>query len=147
MRKSWQVLWLCGVLCVPGLGVAQGDAPEAGVVIPELDVADSVRRMLEASRKEQGEAAAEGGVSLPLTESPAAAVPRPVPTAPPAAEVPASVAPPAAKALEPRSPPATTPSPASSHVELPAREITIRSTDDIRALARELEEAKRHQQR
>lgn len=116
---------------------------EAEVVVPELDVADSVRRMLEATRMEQGAAAAErvpDGI-------PAAPVPAP---APPVAPLPAVAMPPAppSAATSPVAPAAPSAPPArdSGHVPLPEREFTIRSVDDIRELARELGEAKQRQQ-
>jgi hypothetical protein len=120
--------------------VAQEDVPAAGVTLPELDVADSVRRMLEASRKEPGEAAVEPTSAVPAPAAPVA--PPPVVAAPPAAPPVTPVA--SAAPARPAAPSA----PAADYVPLPAGEFTIRGTDDIRALARELEEAKRrHQQR
>lgn len=138
VKKVWQILWLCAAVCVAVAAVAQEETPAAGVAIPELDVADSVRRMLEASRKEQGEPAADG--------RPAAPVPS-VPAAPPPAVATPPMAPVAVPHTAQPAPPAAPPAQASEHVLLPEREFTIRSTDDIRALARELEEAKRRQQR
>ncbi|GAB4288177.1 MAG: hypothetical protein Kow0096_00360 [Thiohalomonadaceae bacterium] len=125
--------------------MAQEEVPAAGVAIPELDVAENVRRMLEASRKEQGEVAVEpvgdGMPAVPVPSIPTA--PPPAVATPPAAP---SIAASSARPATPAAPPAP-PARASDHVPLPEREFTIRSTDDIRELARELEEAKRRQPR
>lgn len=117
---------------------------EAGVVVPELDVADSVRRMLEAARPEQGEGAAEGRI-------PAAPAVMPAPVLP-AAPLPAEATPPVTpsavtlpvRTAAPSPPPSTR---TSDYVPLPEREFTVRGVDDIRELARELEEAKQRQRR
>ncbi len=138
MRKIWQVVWLCGSLCIAVPAAAEEVPPEAGVVIPEMDVAENVRRMLEAARLEQGEsAAAEAAERIPDSVPASASVPA-VPVAPP----PVIAAPPAQRPSTPLAPPAR----ASDHVPLPERELTIRSLDDIRELARELEEARQRQQ-
>lgn len=133
MRKIWQIVWLCGAVCAVASAPAQEEMPEPGVAIPELDVAESVRRMLEAARAEQGAAAVEEALERVPDRAPLAPVP--VPTAP--------LVPPPSVATPPAAPPAR----ASDHVPLPEHEFTIRSVDDIRELARELEEAKQRQQR
>jgi hypothetical protein len=145
VKKIWQILWFCGVACAAGAAVAQEEIPAAGVAIPELDVAGSVRRMLEASRTEPGEAAAQpAAAGVPGENAPAPAA---VPVAPPPAAATPPVAPGAAPSPLRPGPSAAPPARLSDHVPLPEREFTIRSTDDIRELARELEEAKRRQQR
>lgn len=136
VKKVLQILWLFGAVYAAAAVVAQEEVPAAGVAIPELDVAENVRRMLDASRKGPRGAEAEPVVDgMPVTPVPPPTIAPPPAVAPPSPTVAASI-PPAA----PAAPPAGT----SNHVPLPAREFTIRDMDDIRALARELEEAKRH---
>lgn len=126
-------MWFWVGLCVAAPAWADQAAPEAAVAIPEVDIVDSVRRMLEAARLEQGETMPQ---AVPAV-TPAAVVPAAPVTAPP----PAAPPPAAPQAAQP------TPPQPSGHVQLPAREITIRSLDDIRELARELDEAKQRQRR
>lgn len=132
VRKIWQIVWLCGAVCAVASAPAQEEMPEPGVAIPELDVAESVRRMLEAARAEQGAAAAVEAVER---------VPERAPLAPARAPAAPSVLPPSVA-----TPPVAPSARASDHVPLPEHEFTIRSVDDIRELARELEEAKQRQQ-
>jgi hypothetical protein len=128
-------LCLCGGLCAAVPLWAQEMPAPVDVAVPEVDVADSVRRMLEAARAQQGPGAVEDTVAPGQDEAP---VPAPAPATPPPAPVPPAPAPAAAQR------PAPVP---SGHVPLPEREFTIRSVDDIRELARELEEAKQRQRR
>lgn len=102
------------------------------MVIPDMDIAANLRRMLEAARAEQAgvESAADRLPAAPAHAVPA--VPPPVVATPPVQPAPAPAAPPAQT---------------SDYVPLPEREFTIRSVDDIRELARELEEAKQRQRR
>lgn len=130
-------MWFWVGLCVAAPAWADEAAPEAAVAIPEVDIVDSVRRMLEAARLEQGETEPQQPVAAPAV-TPAAVVPAAPVTAPP----PAAPPPAAPQAAQPAPPP-----PPSGHVQLPAREITIRGLDDIRELARELDEAKQRQRR
>jgi hypothetical protein len=137
-------LCLCCGLCIAAPLWAQEAAVAPDLSVPDIDVADSVRRMLEAARTQGGqvEDAAESGVAgaaAPVPDpAPASA---PVPAASRAAPAPAPAATPPAAAAQ-RQAPAS-----SDHVPLPEREFTIRGADDIRALARELEEAKQRQRR
>lgn len=115
-------------------------APDLSV--PDIDVADSVRRMLEAARTQGGqvEDAVESGVTGAAAPAPdPVPASAPVPAAGRAAPVPAATPPAAAAQRQAPAP--------SNHVPLPEREFTIRGADDIRALARELEEAKQRQRR
>jgi len=135
-KNGWSV-WFCVGLCAAVPAWSEEAPPEAAVVIPEVDIADSVRRMLEAARLEQEAAAAEvvdrSPDSLPAATAPVAPVaPPPVVATPP---------------VQPPPVPPTSSARAVDHVPLPEREFTIRSLDDIRELARELDEAKRRQKR
>jgi hypothetical protein len=127
-------LCLCCGLCVAAPLWAQDATAPPDLSVPDIDVADSVRRMLEAARTQSGQATGvvESGVeSAPVVPAlTPASVPAPVPVA----------TPPAAAVQRPAPAP-------SNHVPLPEREFTIRGVDDIRALARELEEAKQRQRR
>jgi hypothetical protein len=135
-------LCLCCGLCVAAPLWAQDAAVAPDLSVPDIDVADSVRRMLEAARTQGGqvEDAAESGVAGAAVPAPdPASASAPVPAAGKAAPAPAATPPAAAAQRQAPAP--------SNHVPLPEREFTIRGADDIRALARELEEAKQRQRR
>ncbi|MFA5627396.1 MAG: hypothetical protein WCX90_03975 [Thiohalomonadaceae bacterium] len=119
--------------------------PVVDVEFPDLDIANSVRRRLGLVRADDGEsntAPVVTSIDKPTIASPAIVVPSSVPTAT-IKHVPATSLPSPQLRTRPQAPAA--PVTEFSYVPLPAKELMIRDSDDIRALARELEEAKQRQ--
>lgn len=137
MRRSIRISMAIGLVAA-GQIVSAAETPSsgdgAGVNLPQVDVVEGVRRMLEQAPR--------------TTE--AVTPPPPVVTSTPQSQPSASASPggPAAMPQRPAASPVppTAPAQTSVHVPVPEKEITIRSLQDVQGLMLELEKAQRRQQ-